>query len=202
MWVERQLHTITCTYSWDARVARMRVRAATVGEERTACRRCNLPASKRGLHCVHRTVCGMNTRFLLPMCVHLYRCICFGPFSSRCRKNILPQHFTLYSQTQELEVHGEDQHLEHDQPRCVDNPALDHVDTYVNDLYLATARPRFDPNPICLRRQRENASVAAGALINSLGGVDRWTNQPAKPTDKVGDQRAESLEFGARMLIK
>lgn len=46
----------------------------------------------------------------------------------------------------------------------VDNPALDRVRPYVNDLYYAVARPRFEADPVCLRRQRENACAAAGRV--------------------------------------
>lgn len=89
-----------------------------------------------------------------------------------------------------------------DLPRFVDNPALDEVQPYVDDLYFATALPRFDADPVCLRRQRKNASAAAGALTNALGKMDCWTNQPPRPTDRVGEERAESLEVGARVLIR
>lgn len=84
----------------------------------------------------------------------------------------------------------------------VDNPALDGVKPYVEDLYLANARPRIETNSVCFRRQRENASTAAGALTNTLGGIDLWTNQPPRPMDKAGEDRIELLEVGARMLIR
>lgn len=54
---------------------------------------------------------------------------------------------------------------EEDEPRYVDNPALDKVGPHVQDLYYAVARPRFDADPVCLRRQREGASAAAGEFI-------------------------------------
>ena len=47
-------------------------------------------------------------------------------------------------------------------PLIVNNPALDKVQPYVNDLYYAVAHPRFAVDPVCLRRQRENACAAAG----------------------------------------
>lgn len=41
-----------------------------------------------------------------------------------------------------------------------------------------------------------------GALSNTLGRVGRRTKQPPRPTDKVGKERAEALELGARMLVR
>lgn len=61
---------------------------------------------------------------------------------------------------------GEEQGLEDDDqsapPRFADDAGLNMVQTQVNDLYFAVAHPRFDTDPVCLRRQRENASAAAG----------------------------------------
>lgn len=84
----------------------------------------------------------------------------------------------------------------------MDNPALDGLGPFVEDLYLCTARPTFHGDPSCLRRQREKASAAAGALSNAAAGNDRRKGKPAGPADDAGGERAEVLEHGARMLIR
>lgn len=96
------------------------------------------------------------------------------------------------------------QEKEEDTPplSVVDIPALDDIQSLVEDLYFATAHPRFDVDPARLRRQQQSASSAAGALTNAMGDIDRRTNQPSKPTDKVGDERTELLEFTARVMIR
>lgn len=44
--------------------------------------------------------------------------------------------------------------------------------------------------------------VTPGALTNTLGGMDHRTNKPPRPTDIVGEEHVDSLEFGARMLMR
>ena len=97
---------------------------------------------------------------------------------------------------------GQEEEEEEDPPYLVDNPALDAVQPYVDDLYFATARPRFEVDPVYLRRQGRDASVAAGALTNILRMIDRRTNRPPQPTDEVGQERAEILESAARFLMR
>lgn len=72
------------------------------------------------------------------------------------------QHIAQQRPQQDQEPQPEEPWAEEELPRSVDNPNLDQVQPFVKDLYFATARPRFDPDPICLRRQRQNASIAAG----------------------------------------
>lgn len=72
------------------------------------------------------------------------------------------QHIAQQQSQQQQKQHPEEPWADEELPRSVDNPNLDQVQPYVKDLYFATARPRFDADPICLRRQRQNASIAAG----------------------------------------
>lgn len=94
--------------------------------------------------------------------------------------------------------------LQEEQVHFLNNPTVDDVQPYIDDLYFATARPRQEGDLVCLRRQRINASAAAGALANALAGNDPLTNKPPRVVDKVGDEneRVDLLEHGARMLIR
>lgn len=85
-------------------------------------------------------------------------------------------------------------------PLAESSALLGEVKAYVEDLYLATACPRHDGDTFCLRRQREAAAVSAGALSNVLARRDRRT--VSSPCDKAGEERAEVLEHGARLLIR
>ena len=111
-------------------------------------------------------------------------------------------HHRLVPQQDYLDENQDDEEAQQQQPRFFDNPALDQAQLHLDTIYFATARPRFEANPACLRRQRDNASAAAGALSNSLGGNDSWTNQQPRPTDTVGEERAEALRLGTSLLIR
>lgn len=65
----------------------------------------------------------------------------------------------------------------------------------------ALTRPSVE-NCLCCYSGISSLTSIPGALSNTLGRVDRRTKQPPRPTDKVGEEHAEALELGARMLVR